>query len=335
MLELMIGGANGKSAIITPSTYTPLPGDTVTVTVTTKGISSGETLYWSVLDESEVQTGFSAQSGYRSVTAGKIIFNIVMPVDSANDFKTFALGVALTAADAKSMITALAFTTNITIGKLTSPVGQFTMQVPSVAYEWVVPARVFKISGVILGGSGGGGSSGTTDKGGGGGGAGLLYFNDYPVKPGDKISIQAPNFNTGFTQKGTDGATAGNITVRHNGTAIVVVTGGVGGKATGGSGSRGSILGLNATLALYAVSRLGTNGSTGSDGGQGGYCGDYRLAKPTQLNESINGDSNRVWGGGGWGGTETGGVGLAGRVRFIWGEGRSYPDNALDATPVT
>lgn len=335
MLELLLSGSFGKSATVTPSTYTPRPGDTVTFTVRTKGITN-ERIYWSVLSNGEITTGFSPQQSSTIPASNTFTFNIVMPTNEINNNKTFRFGVSLVStAEAANELTALAVTNIMTMGVLIQPVGQVVFTSTLLTYK--VPARVTKLSGVFMGASGGGGhSNGATNPGGGGGGAALLYFNDYPVNPGDTIAITIETNNVNFTQPGQDGTNGGTLTVKHNNLTLAIVYGGMGGKASGSRGLRGSISSVNSAFATYATQRLGNNGADGSGGGGGGMSANYRSVTPTSAAESLDGSigSNQVYGVGGSGGTNFGGAAIQARVRLIWGTGRSYPDNALDAAVV-
>lgn len=333
MLELLLSGAFRKSATVTPSTYAPKPGDTVRVTVITKGIT--ERVYWAILSNSEITTGFSPQQSSAIPTANYFTFNVVMPANEVNNNKTFRIGLSLvSSAEAANELTAFATSAPLTMGVLIPPVGQavFTGNVT----QYKVPPRVTSISGVIIGASGGGGNSTSSTPGGGGGGSTLVFFNNYPVTPGDTLSLTWTPTNVGFTQSGQDGATGGTIILKRNNVTLVQVNGSSGGSATGSGGRAFNVSALNATFSQYLTVRIGADGGSGSSGGEGGKCGNYRYASPVNDFESIDGSqsSGRIYGKGGSGLAGYGMPATEGRVRFIWGPNRSYPDNALDATVV-
>ena len=335
MLELLFGGNVIKSATVTPSTYSPKPGDTVTFTVVVKGMTD-QRIYWSVLNSSEITTGFTPKQSSAIPTNGVFTFNIVMPANEVNNNKTFRVGLSLvSAAEAAVDNTAWVISDPLTMGVLIPPVGQVVFTSTQLSYK--VPARVTKLSGVFISATGGGGhSNGSPTAGGGGGGAALLYFNNYPVSPGDTISITMDPTSVSFTSPGQDGANGGTLTVKHNNTVLAILYGGQGGTASGTRGLRGSISSVNGIFSGYAVQRLGNNGAAGSGGGGGGMSANYRSVTPVSATESLDGSTGaqRIYGAGGNGGTNFGGAASGAIVRLIWGPNRSYPDNALDATVV-
>lgn len=340
MLELLMGGVVIKSATITPNTYEPKPGDTVTFTVNTKGIIN-ERLYWSIISSSEINTGFSPQQSSMMITGnGAVTFKVVMPAKDENNFKTFRVGLSLVSlSEAASDITAMTTSLPLTMAELIPPVGQASFIYWSSSQNWTVPARVTKLSGVFIsgGGSGGASTSGSSSPGGGGGGGALLYFNDYPVNPGDLFNVTMSAFNAGFTQPGSDGSAGHNLIVKHNNVTIATLTAGNGGGANGSAGAAGTVLSTATAFTPYVVKRNGSGGRNAANGGAGGYVGNYTTATPVYQNESMDGGtSNRNRGGGGSGGV--GGVGVPGSPggwRVIWGPDRSYPSNALDMPVVS
>lgn len=326
MLEMLIGGGGGKSLTLIPSTLTPLQGNVVAVTVVASGYENGTLLYARVVTESEVNSGFTPTATSGRLSGGRVVFRFTLPVNAENNLKTFMIGVGLDAVSALSINTALAVTPPITIQELTEPVGQVTFLANT---SWTVPPRVTKLSGVLIGGGGGtrGGSAG-------GGGGGLVYFNDYPVKAGDVFKL---------TFWSVDSTSSGGIVqLLINNIPIVYVSGGSRtDDAYGGSG--GSVSVYDQTFKSYCVARNGTSGASANstNGGLGGKVGNYRSATPVVFGEPLDGVSGTLYGAGrngsAYSGTEGGGSGIStpAAARLIWGPGRSYPDNAVDAPVVT
>ena len=176
---------------------------------------------------------------------------------------------------------------------------------------FTVPVGVTKISAVLIGGGGAGGGSGGGSGGNGGGGGGLIYVNDFPVTPGQTLTV-----NVGAGGGGVSGGTGGNGE-NSSITGIATAFGGTGGTAdyqqlvgaggagTGGSGGATGGSGGQATLTTGA----GGGGAAGysGNGGTGGNAG------------VTNGGVAGSGGGAGGGGSPTasgsggGGVGILGQ----------------------
>lgn len=329
MLEMLIGGGGGKSLTLIPSTLTPLQGDIVAVTVVASGYENGTLLYARVVAESEVNSGFTPTATSGKLSGGRVVFRFTLPVSAENNLKTFMIGVGLDAASALSIETALAFTSPITIQELTEPVGQVVI---TKSVSWKVPARVTKLSGVMIGGGG----SGVYAAGGGGGA--LLYFNDFPVKPGDTFKFQFSSVDTGLDS-------GGSVQLFINSAQIVNVGGGTTPLSDTWKASGGTISMYNTVFSAYCTRRPGSEGTpynSFSDPGLGGKVGNYRSEKPQAFGEPLDGSSGPLYGMGhngyrfsGVGSGVTGDIATAAIVRLIWGPGRSYPDNAVDAPVVT
>lgn len=198
--------------------------------------------------------------------------------------------------------------------------------------EFIVPPGVYSICAVAVGR---GGDSRTSDDGqssGGGGGGGLMYANDIPVVPGQRLLLVV----------GGTGAW-----LQSTGEAAAFLIGATNGAAASASGTGGSLnapggTGLSSSTALGRVSFSGGsgrrwNGATrGGGGGAASYTGNGGAGSG---NSNANGAARSLKGsnggslvlcGSGLGGAAGGGINRQGGVRVIWGKGRSYPANALD-----
>jgi len=176
---------------------------------------------------------------------------------------------------------------------------------------FTVPAGVTKISAVLIGGGGaGGGGSNATGGGQGGGGGGLRYINDFPVTPGQTLTVivgAGGNGGTGVGGDGGDSSITGIVTAfgGKGGAALYTGTVGAGGDGSGGSG--GATGGSGGTATLNAGAGGGGAAGYSGNGGTGG-------------NGSVtNGGVAGSGGGAGGGGAPTdsgsggGGVGVLGQ----------------------
>ena len=151
------------------------------------------------------------------------------------------------------------------------------------------------------GGSGGTGSGGTGSQGGGAGGNGSNAINDSSAQGGGGAG--------GYSGNGGQGGRSGTGNSGSGGGG----SGGSGGNTYGGGGGGVGILGEGSS----GTGGNGAGGSGGSSGGSGNGSG------------SQNGGTH----GGGGGAAEddtsdSGGTGGVGAVRIMWGDSRSYPNNA-------
>lgn len=226
---------------------------------------------------------------------------------------------------------------------------------------FVVPAGVYAISGVVIGG----GSSGRSiDPFEGGAGGGLHWRNDIPVTPGETLDVvvgrggiyggdhagretylaRSATFllraggaslttNVGLTYAGTLGGGGGNG--GRGGAGFGGADGGLGGGAGGYGGAGGN--GENYTSTSGAGANLPPGGAS-NGAGRGG-------STPGGPNDVPGGWQSRAGEGvglhgltGAYGspiGTQCGNASFAtnappGGIRLIWGGGRSYPSNARD-----
>lgn len=225
--------------------------------------------------------------------------------------------------------------------------------------EWVVPTGVTSISAIAVGVGG----SSSTRNGGAGGGA-LSYSNDISVTGGETLAIKvgaialtstpsqilrgetvllsADNGKrpTGTTNAGAGGSSSAGVgDVRQSGGSGGAVIesryGGHGGAAgysgAGGGGSSGTT--DNATSGAGGGgggSRGGSSTSLSDTRGPGGGVGLQGQGASGAAATVVDGAGGDGSGGGfGQGGKDFAGAG-PGAVRIIWGEGRSFPNNAED-----
>lgn len=205
------------------------------------------------------------------------------------------------------------------------PNGQMQDTTPG-SRSWVVPTDVDLISGVVVGGGG-------DDSGAGGANH---WRNDIPVTPGETLTIQIGTNNRlsgnpieSFVKRGS------TYLLRATHTTYSGTLGGGGGD--GGSGSPpGSSLGSRGAGGAGGYTGRGGNGgndtanppATNSGGGASGSTGDGAgVGLQGRTPDFAPGSLGSPKCGGGCGEGQEGGVG---GVRLMWGEGRSYPDNAAD-----
>lgn len=230
------------------------------------------------------------------------------------------------------------------------------------ATTFVVPAGVYAISAVVIGGGSCGRSVDPFD---GGAGGGLHWRNDVPVTPGETLDVVVGRGGIygGANFTGLDSYIARSATdlLRGGGGGLTTTVGltyagtlGGGGGNGGGGGSGGG------------AANGGLGGGAGGYGGNGGPGERYAESFGTGYNLPAGGPSSGAGRGGstpggpndvpgGWQSRNGEGVGLygltgaygspigtqrgngsfafdapPGGVRIIWGGGRSYPSNAGD-----
>jgi hypothetical protein len=206
---------------------------------------------------------------------------------------------------------------------------------------FTVPAGVTKISAVLIGGGGAGGGSGGGVGGNGGGGGGLVYINDYPVSPGQTLTVVVGG--GGVAVSGNAGGDGGNSSI----TGIAAAFGGKGGAATanapvslGGSGSVESNV-VNSGISTGGSSGNGTNTAGGGGGGSAGYSGNGGSGGTTAGTPSGAGSGGGAGGGsqgnGDNGGNGGGGIGILGQGSSgeSGGGGGSGGENGVIASSTT
>lgn len=149
-------------------------------------------------------------------------------------------------------------------------------------YSFVVPAGVYKVYGICVGGGGGAGGMGaqstTASYPAGSGGAGGFSEGWFDVLPGDSIAITVGAGGTGGTgssssdagSRGNDGNNGGTSSIA----SLMAATGGAGGgghSAAGGGGGTGTGGQIN------GVGGMGTDGGGGRTPNVGGIGGTSKL----------------------------------------------------------
>jgi hypothetical protein len=210
----------------------------------------------------------------------------------------------------------------------------------------IVPQGVTLVSVICIGGGGGSGRSDTASSGtsaGGGGGGALRYMNNFPVTPGDTITVRIGlgGVGGGGVQNTTsdDGEDGGDSEFEYNSVVQLRAEGGTGGKRAvanagslqaGTAGLGGGGTGTGTFGGIVIGGHNGTDGGPGShnqSGGAGGAAGGYvggpssaaRGGNNTNLvageigsgGSGGNGASGQ-WGCGGGGGTGPYGQGASG-----------------------
>lgn len=182
------------------------------------------------------------------------------------------------------------------------PVGEDLLTASS--GSWVCPADVTSIAVVLIGRGGNGIQFGGTASGGGGGA--LAYKNSIAVTPGQSYSYSITTSSTTMF-----GITAGAGQIGGSNRAAT------GGTATGGDAN---FSGGNSTAR--------SGGSSKAGGSAASYTADGASNGGVGVGLTGTGSSG-TYGRGGttvFSGSPTNGG--PGAIRIIWGEGRSYPDNA-------
>lgn len=180
---------------------------------------------------------------------------------------------------------------------------------PSQTGTWTVPAGVFSISFVAVGGGVRGPLSGTNY---GGAGGGLLWVNNVAVTPGTTVSVTF----SGYTSTHGD-----NVTVSYGGKT---------GTAYGGSGTSGGT--YSSTFTTYGGGNggLAPEGAWSGSGGAGGYSGNGGQGG-TQGSNGVSGS-----GGGGGGGYGAGQYGYSsGGGVGLYGEGTNGAGGTSSSSPGT
>ena len=231
-----------------------------------------------------------------------------------------------------------------------------------VTYDWTVPAGVTSICAVVVG-AGETGELSTSDADGGSGGD-LRYVNNIAVTPGETLNLGA---GIGFlgNSANMDGAHSqsggASWVKRSNGSILVQAEGGntvewnhgfgvngeIGnnapssGKGGNGGGAGGYDAGDDAKTGTWGG---GGRGTTGYKGGGVGLTGGNEGQASSRVYGAGGGDGGDTsqmgawqgcYGGGGGGmrsastSYSRGSDGSPGAVRIIWGEGRSYPSDAV------
>ena len=182
---------------------------------------------------------------------------------------------------------------------------------------FTVPAGVYSISAVCVGGGGGGGDSDedqVRNQQNGGGGGGALAYGTIDVDPGETLTVVVGAGGAGGD--GENNGTAGETTTISRGaTVLLSAGGGTGGQFRGGGGAGGTSggtarLGGGSGGAGGPVVGLNTaSGATGG-GGAGGYSGNGGAGGAYNAATASTG----AGGGGGGGGGRSGATSATGRA---------------------
>ena len=220
-------------------------------------------------------------------------------------------------------------------------------------FSWTAPADVTLVSVICVGGGGGGDnqmagaggrgiSSATAGNGGiatggtnfyGGGGGGLGYITE-PVSPGSSYTVlvgDGSSTDIAVTSSMMFSGSVNHVAGGNGGQGYMFAAGGAAGYSgdggTGVSGAAGS--GGGGGGGMHAGGSNGGSGGGVGIFGQGASGGSH----VNYVGQGGSGGSNGVYGAGNVGGQYGGGGtynadGADGAVRIIWGDGRSFPDNA-------
>lgn len=173
---------------------------------------------------------------------------------------------------------------------------------------FTVPADVYSISVVCVGGGGAGGDGGSGAETAGGGGGALAWASNIPVRPGESLTavIGAGGVN------GTAQQAGGNTTFARGATTLITAGGGAFGTNTSPNATNptGGTISFDATLS--STPGVTTGGASGGAGGSassttggcggGGGAGGYNGAGGAGGNGSTFSDGSSSTGGGGGGG---------------------------------
>lgn len=202
---------------------------------------------------------------------------------------------------------------------VSAPVGEQSWTAPG-SYTFTVPANVYSVSAVVIGGGGAQLPLNSNNAWSGGGGA-LAYVNNLNVTPGQSINVVVGARGVYYYSGGGDSQSGGASSF-----GTMTAGGGGGAKSYGAVGVGGAPSGTY---------------TAGFSGGNGIYSQSYNLLGGSAGGYSANGATGGNAGTGLYGGTGSYGKGDSaayynptpsnstdGAVRVIWGPGRSFPGNA-------
>ena len=244
---------SSNSFSITIYTYTALTlasnvtyivtGGSFTLTATISPAVSGKTItfYQGV---TSLGTGTTNGSGIAT-------YSVTAPSPGSYDYSTNFAGDSTYATSTSNTVT-VASEVSVASGSAVFTTSGVT--------TWTVPANVYRISVMAIG------AGGYSFGGNGGGGGGLGYYNDYPVNPGNVITIQVG------VSAGSSGSYASKSGVSFVSGGGGANSGGGGGTYTGQGGSVGGRGGAGqvdsfGSGSLYTVSGAGGGAAAGYGGG--------------------------------------------------------------------
>lgn len=203
--------------------------------------------------------------------------------------------------------------------------------------SFVVPAGVVLIKAVAIGGGGGGaeGASGDSYAMASGGGGALSYDNAIVVTPGETLTITRGAGGSAGNNIG-DGGNGGASVVSRGATTLLRAAGGEGGDWGTERGGDGGSAGTGVGSVKYSgADGRDAGGSSNMGGNTASYTANASLATGTGTGVFGNTPGGgSLYGAGGRsfisGGLSIGQAGSGGAVRIMWGDSRSFPDNAGD-----
>jgi hypothetical protein len=209
----------------------------------------------------------------------------------------------------------------------TSPRGEVVFAASATAYNWTVPANVYFISALAIGGGGATPNTGISNTGAGGGSLG--YANDIAVTPGEVLTILSGLGGTGSAA--TNGQPGVTSYIVQSGVQILYAGGGgwgykngagsVGGThAYGGTKANGGGIGGVGGASGFWGGTPSAASNHGGGGGAGGYSGNGGRGSDGDLVAGPAAPSTAGAGGGG-GGAGLGATPLAGGGVGIYGQG--------------
>lgn len=196
--------------------------------------------------------------------------------------------------------------------------------------SYTTPAGCNSIYIEMIGGGGGGGGAATTSNAAGGGGPSIFAWKYVSVSPNTAYTYAIGAAGNGGAAGNNNGAAGGNTSITIAGTTYTAGGGGggggVSGSATGGTaGTSGTATNMDGSISPTAA-QAGTSGG-GSSGDGGTPITPYGYIYPSQGSSAAqtNGETGRLYGGGGSGGRSggtsgqnaSGGNGAQGMIR-IW-----------------
>lgn len=135
---------------------------------------------------------------------------------------------------------------------------------------FTVPADVYFISAVCIGGGGGGGDGTSTTPTNGGGGGGLAWISNLPVTPGEVLTVTVGAGGLGGAATGT----AGLSRIARGATNLVTANGGTNAtNATNATATAGGTFTFDASV--IGSAGIGTGGGVGGTGGNSTGTGNY------------------------------------------------------------
>ncbi len=197
------------------------------------------------------------------------------------------------------------------------------------ANNFVVPANVYEIYAVLVGGGGGGaGSDGGRNEGNGGGGGGALAYGTIPTAPGETLVFNVGAGGTAGAAGGGNGGAGGTSTIVRTATTLISAGGGSGGAERSTAAAAGGV--SSGTFRTGGGNGGAGGAATGNDtggggGGAGGYSGNGGAGGGTGAG------SNGTGGGGGGGGATNAGQGYGGGGVGIPTSGANGTGGALNA----